>query len=602
MLGIFILTNLFWNIKTGVIVSNNNKLTGLSELREVRRQYRGLMWSAGFFSIFMNLLMLTGPIFMLQTYDRVLGSRSEETLVALFAVVAFLFLVMGIMDWARGRILTRIGAGFQANLDRRVFEAMVKKASIDQDPDETATQGHELKDLEAIQSFYGSSVFTALFDAPWAPIFMIGISFFHPWLGILAIVGGSLLILSAIFNQMATKVSSIKSAAASYLSGRYSEHIQNEAEIIRSLGMQTNAFEKWAKSRERALKQNVRSTDLSGTFLTVSKTFRMFLQSSMLALGAYLVLRGEVTPGVMIAASILMGRALAPVETVVNQWTVVQRATRGWDNLVTLLSEVPEDFAPVELPRPRAKLDVQQITMVPPKGRAAVLRLVSFNVQPGEAVGVIGPSGAGKSTLARSVTGIWPVAGGRIMLDGARLDQYHPERLAEYIGYLPQRVTLFDGSVAENIARLSSDFDSADVVEAARKAAAHEMILNLPQGYNTPVRTIGTQLSGGQIQRIGLARALFGDPVLLILDEPNSNLDNEGSIALNKAVIAMKEAGNSILIMAHRPSAIKECDKLLVLEDGAVKAWGPREKVMSEMLSNVQVIRKAANKVVGGVA
>lgn len=582
-------------------MSDNKKLTGLSELREVRRQYRGLMWSVGIFSVFMNLLMLTGPIFMLQTYDRVLGSRSEETLVALFAVVAFLFLIMGIMDWARGRLLTRIGAKFQTNLDRRVFEAMIKKASIDQDSDETATQGHQLKDLEAIQRFYGSSVFTALFDAPWAPIFMIGISFFHPWLGILAVVGGGLLILSAVFNQLATKVSSVKSAAASYHSERYSEHIQNEAEIIRSLGMQSNAFAKWSKSREKALEQNVRSTDLSGTFLTFSKTFRLFLQSSMLGLGAYLVLRGEVTPGVMIAGSILLGRALAPVETVVNQWSVVQRAKRGWDNLVTLLSEVPVDFAPVELPRPRARLDVQQITIIPPKTRAAVLRLVSFNVQPGEAVGVIGPSGTGKSTLARSVTGIWPIAGGRIMLDGAPLEQYHPEKLAQYIGYLPQRVTLFDGSIAENIARLSSDFDSTQVVEAAKKAAAHEMILDLPLGYNTPVRTIGTQLSGGQIQRIGLARALYGDPVLLILDEPNSNLDNEGSIALNKAVIAMKEANNSVLIMAHRPSAIKECDKLLVLEAGVVKAWGPREEVMSDMLSNVQVIRKA-KKTAGGVA
>lgn len=582
-------------------MSNNDTSKGLSELREVRRKYRTLMWSAAFFSVFMNLLMLTGPIFMLQTYDRVLGSRSEETLVALFAVVAFLFLVMGIMDWARGRILTRIGAGFQANLDRRVFEAMIKKASVGQDPDEVATKGHQLKDLEAIQRFFGSSVFTALFDAPWAPIFMIGISFFHPWLGILAVVGGGVLILSAIFNQVTTKVSSVKSAASSFLSERYSEHIQNEAEIIRSLGMQSNAFTKWEKTRQRALQQNVRSTDISGTFLTVSKTFRLFLQSSMLALGAYLVLRGEVTPGVMIAASILLGRALAPVELVVNQWSLVQRSKRGWDNLVELLSEIPEDFAPVELPRPRARLDVQQLTVVPPKATTAVLKQVSFTVKPGEAVGVIGPSGAGKSTLARSVTGIWSAAGGRIMLDGARLDQYHPEKLAHYIGYLPQRVTLFDGSIAENIARLSSDFKSEDVVEAARKAAAHEMILDLPHGYNTPVRTIGTQLSGGQIQRIGLARALFGDPVLLILDEPNSNLDNEGSIALNKAVIAMKAAGNSILIMAHRPSAIKECDKLLILENGIVKAWGPREQVMSEMLANVQVIRKTA-KTMGGVA
>ena len=560
-----------------------------------------MYWSAGFFSVFLNILMLTGPLFMLQTYDRVLGSRSEETLAALFGVVAFLFLTMGLVDWARGRVLTRMGANFQARLDRRVFEAMIKKTSTDQDQNEQAKRGSQLKDLEAIQRYYSSPVFAALFDAPWAPIYMVGISLFHPWLGLAAVAGGSVLILSAIFNQLTTKVSSVKAAAAGYLSEHYSELVQNEAETIRSLGMQSNAFRQWTKVRQRSLQQGVRASDLGGSFQTLSKTFRLFLQSSMLALGAYLVLRGEVTPGVMIAASILLGRALAPVETVVNQWAMVQRARRGWDNLVTLLSEVREDKVAVELPRPHARLDVDKITVVPPEGRQPTLRQISFSVRPGEAVGVIGPSGSGKSTLARSITGIWSLAGGKISLDGAPLNQYHPERLAHYIGYLPQRVTLFDGTIAENIARLASDFDDEKVIEAARKAAAHELILTLPQGYNTPVRTIGTQLSGGQVQRIGLARALYGDPVLLVLDEPNSNLDNEGSIALNKAVITMKQDGNAVLIMAHRPSAIKECDKLLVLENGQRVAWGPREKVMSEMLANVQVLQKA-RKTVGGVA
>ncbi|TDE40673.1 type I secretion system permease/ATPase [Antarcticimicrobium sediminis] len=574
---------------------------GLSELRETKRQFRALFWSAAFFSVFLNILMLTGPLFMLQTYDRVLGSRSEETLVALFAIVAFLFLTMGLVDWARGRVLTRMGANFQAKLDRRVFEAMIKKTSMDQDLDQQALRGNQLKDLEAIQRYYSSPVFSALFDAPWAPIYMVGISLFHPWLGLAAVAGGSVLILSAIFNQLTTKVSSVKAAAAGYMSERYSDLVQNEAETIRSLGMQSNAFRQWTKMRQRSLQQSVRSSDLGGSFLTLSKTFRLFLQSSMLALGAFLVLRGEVTPGVMIASSILLGRALAPVETVVNQWSVVQRARRGWDNLVTLLSEVREDRVQVELPRPRSRLEIKNITVVPPEGHQATLRQITFNVMPGEAVGVIGPSGSGKSTLARSITGIWPLAGGKIFLDGAPLDQYHPERLAQYIGYLPQRVTLFDGTIAENIARLATDFDDEKVIGAAKKAAAHELILTMPKGYNTPIRTIGTQLSGGQVQRIGLARALYGDPVLLVLDEPNSNLDNEGSIALNRAVIAMKQAGNSILIMAHRPSAIKECDKLLMLENGVRAAWGPREKVMSEMLANVRVIQKT-KKTVGGVA
>ena len=578
---------------------SDNILGGHAELRETRRRFRGLMVSAGLFSICLNVLMLTGPLFMLQTYDRVLGARSEETLIALFAVVAFLFLVMGLVDWARGRMLSRMGASFQAALDRRVFEAVLRKAAIDQDIDERAMSGHQLKDLEAIQRFYASPVFTALFDAPWAPIFMIGISLFHPMLGLVALAGGGLLILLAIANQFFTRVASVKSSAAAYLADRYSDHIRNEAETIRSLGMTSNAFERWSEGRVKSLTQGMRSSDLSGSFLTISRTFRLFLQSAMLATGAWLVLRSEVTPGVMIAASILLGRALAPVEIVVNQWSVVQRARRGWDSIAGLLSEIPPDKEPVRLPRPRARLEMRQVTVVPPKGSVPTLRQISFVMQPGEAVGVIGPSGSGKSTLARAVIGVWPSASGRILLDGAPVEQYGSEHLAQYIGYLPQRVTLFDGTVAENIARLSTDISSEAVIEAARKADAHDMILKLSQGYNTPVRMIGTQLSGGQIQRIGLARALYGNPVLLVLDEPNASLDNEGTVALNNAITAMKAAGESVLIMAHRPSAIRECDKLLVLEDGALKAWGPREKVMSDMLANVHVIRKTK---VGGTA
>lgn len=576
-------------------MKKSEMLSGLSELRAARREGRVLFWTAAFFSIFVNMLMLTGPLFMLQTYDRVLGSRSEETLVALFILVAFLFLIMGIMDWARGRLLTRMGARFQARLDRRVFEAMLKKASVDRESSQHSLSGQQLKDLEAVQRFYASPVFAALFDLPWAPIFLIGIGIFHPWLGLMGVAGACVLIVITVLNQITTRQAATKSAAASYVADRYSEHLQTEAETIRSLGMQKNAFEKWSETRQRALEQSVHAADMGGSFATGSKTFRLFLQSAMLALGAYLVLLGQVTPGVMIAGSILLGRALAPIEQVVNQWPMVQRARRGWQSLVELLSDVPEDKSLVELPRPAARLEVSQLTLIPPGARQAALRMISFTVAPGEAVGVIGPSGSGKSTLARALTGVWWPAGGKIRLDGATLDQYRPEKLAEYIGYLPQRVTLFDGTVAENIARLATKPDDAKVVAAAKQAAAHEMILQLPQGYDTQIQTAGTQLSGGQIQRIGLARALYDDPVLLVLDEPNANLDNEGSNALNKAIRAVKERNGAVLIMAHRPAAIKECDNLLMLEDGARRAWGPREKVMSEMLANFQQIKKAAN-------
>lgn len=578
-----------------------DKSAGLNELRAARKEGRGLLWAAAFFSIFVNLLMLTGPLFMLQTYDRVLGSRSEETLVALFILVAFLFLIMGVIDWARGRLLTRMGARFQAKLDRRVFEAILKKEALGRTATADELSGQQLRDLEAVQRFYASPVFASLFDMPWAPIFLAGITLFHPWLGIMGIAGGSILILLTVFNQLTTKNSAVKSAAASYTSNRYSEHLQNEAETIRSLGMQGNAFENWSRARQVALEKGVHAADMGGSFSTASKTFRLFLQSAMLALGAYLVLLGEVTPGVMIAASILLGRALAPVEQVVNQWAIVQRARRGWDNLAELLSEVPEEQPLVELPRPAAKLDVSQLTLIPPGGRQATLRLVSFSVAPGEALGVIGSSGSGKSTLARGLTGVWRPAGGKIRLEGATLDQYRPEKLAEYIGYLPQRVTLFDGTIAENIARLAPKPDDAKVVAAAKKAAAHEMILKLPQGYDTLIQTAGTQLSGGQIQRLGLARALYGEPVLLVLDEPNANLDNEGSNALNDAIRAVKDRGGAVLIMAHRPAAIKECDKLLVLEDGTRRALGPREQVLKEMVANSQEIQRAVAGKSGGV-
>lgn len=576
----------------------NSMTNGRIELQDVRRAFRGIVVTVATFSMVMNVLILNGPLFMLQTYDRVLSARSESTLLALIVVMAFLFAIMGLLDWSRGRLLTRLGAEFQARLDQRVFDAILKRSVRDSSVDEKTAAGQQLKDLEAINRFYASPVFASLFDAPWTPVFLVGLGYFHPWIGIFAVSGGLLLALSAALNQLTTRTSSIKAAVSGYVSDRFADQLRDEAETIHSLGMQSNVFAKWAQARRRSLAMSTRAAELGATFSTITKTFRLMLQSGMLGLGAWLVLREEIAPGVMIASSILMARALQPIETIINQWPMVQRAKRGWENISLLLDEVPLEQKVVELPRPRARLDVQAISVMPPGGSNLILKQITFAIGPGEAVGVIGPSGAGKSTLARCLLGVWPLSGGKITLDGASLDQYDPEQLTNYIGYLPQRVSLFEGTVAENIARLSRNVDAARVMDAARRADAHDMILKLSEGYNTHVQAIGTQLSGGQIQRIGLARALYGDPVVLVLDEPNANLDNEGSLALNRAVIAMKEAGNAVLIMAHRPSAIKECDKLLVLEDGRNKAWGPRDQVMAEMLSNVQIIRKA----VGGLS
>jgi ATP-binding cassette, subfamily C, bacterial len=571
--------------------------SGQSELRAARRQSRGLFASVFAFSVFVNLLMLTGPIFMLQVYDRVLGSRSEATLVALFGLMAFMFLMMGVLDYVRGRVMTRIGARFQETLDRRVFTAAMRKlALMPNDPLAAAAQ----RDLESVQRLLASPVFLALFDIPWTPLFLAAIFVFHPWLGWLAIFSGVLLIVVSLLNQSSTRKPMSESSQTATMAERYADQIKTEAELIQSLGMRGASFDRWQQARGRALRGAVDVSDTGGLYTTLSKTLRQFLQSAMLGLGAYLVLQGALTPGAMIAGSILMGRALAPIEMAVGQWALVQRAQEGWGRLSQLLSQVPPEPTRTALPKPRALLEAQQITVVPPGEQQAALRMVSFRLEPGQAMGVIGPSGAGKSTLARTLTGVWRPAGGKVRLDGATLDQYDSDVLGSYIGYLPQRVTLFDGTIADNIARLQPNPNDEMVIAAARKAAAHDMILQLPDGYNTRVSAVGSRLSGGQIQRIGLARALYGDPMILVLDEPNSNLDNEGSNALNAAIRAMKAAGKSILIMAHRPAAIQECDVLLVLEDGIRKAFGPRDQVLREMVKNHTDIISASSP--GGVS
>ena len=555
---------------------------GPQELRDARKQSRGLYWFVAILSFFANLLMLTGPIYMLQVYDRVLSSRSIETLIALSALVAFLYGVMGLLDWSRGRIMGRVGARFQARLDRRVFDAVIRKSAVA--PDQNTATG--LRDLESVQRLQTSPVILAMFDLPWTPFFIAGIWIFHPWLGVLAVCGGLLLVIISLLNQVVTRHPVMRANVATVQSEKISEQLSTESETVQALGMRQAAFDRWQQARDRSLTDHIRAADLGGSFTSVTKTFRLFLQSAMLGVGAYLVLQDELTPGAMIAGSILLGRALAPIEQTIGQWPLVQRARQGWHALGELLSDVPPERARTPLPRPKALLQVQQVTIVPPGEKQPALRGVSFTIEPGQAVGVIGPSGSGKSTLARALSGLWRPSAGKIRLDGAALDNFAPEVLGQHVGYLPQRVQLFDGTIADNIARLAPEPDAEAVVRAARKADAHDMILKLPDGYDTRVTSGGGRLSGGQVQRIGLARAMYGDPVVLVLDEPNSNLDNEGSEAVNHAIRAFKEEGRAVLIMAHRPAAIQECDMLLVLEQGLARAYGPRDEVMRHVLQN----------------
>ena len=570
---------------------------GLSELGAARAASRNAVAVAFVFSAFVNLLMLTAPLYMLQVYDRVLVSRSEETLLALTLLMAFLFLVMGVLDHARGRIMARVGARLQQSLDARILSAAIRRlTAAPQDTPALAAQ----RDLDAIARFWASPVLLALFDAPWAPFFAAAIFVFHPWLGYLAIGGGGMIVALSWLNQRSTDAPLQTANLAQLSAERQAENLKSESELIQALGMSGAAFDRLKLRRDRSLDAGLAASDAAGRYSILIKTFRLFLQSAMLGLAAWLVLRQELSAGAMIAASILMGRALQPVEQAVGQWSVVTCTRQAKARLADLLANTPLPPPRTALPRPQALLDVLGLTVVPPGSGVPVLRGLSFRLPPGQALGVIGPSGSGKSALARALTGVWRPAAGRIRLDGATLDQYDADTLGSYIGYLPQRVSLFDGSIAENIARLQSGADPGRIISAAKAAAAHEMILKLPDGYDTQVATMGSRLSGGQIQRIGLARALYGGPMILILDEPNSNLDNDGSAALNQAIRTAKARGASVLIMAHRPAAIQECDLLLVLNEGAVAAFGPRDAVLRETVRNAGDI--ACFAAPGGVA
>lgn len=492
--------------------------------------------------------------------------------------------------------MARVGARFQSALDRRVFDAVIRKSAVA--PDLKTQSG--LNDLEAIQRFITSPVLLAFFDLPWTPIFLAGIFIFHPMLGWMAIGGAVLLILITLLNQFLSRRPQHEAGIAGQEANMLSSQVREEAEMVQAMGMRDAVFSRWEKSRNTALISQIKATDVGGGFSSLTKTLRLFLQSAMLGLGAYLVLQNEMTPGAMIAGSILLGRALAPVEMMLNQWALVQRAGKGWENLSELLGTVPVEPPRTPLPQPKARLIAQSLTVVPPGEKVAALRGLAFELHPGQALGVIGASGAGKSTLARAVTGVWRPAGGSLRLDAAALEHYDPAILGQHIGYLPQRIQLFDGTIAENIARLANAPDAEKVIQAAKSAAAHEMILELPNGYDTRVSAVQSRLSGGQMQRIGLARAMYGDPVIVVLDEPNSNLDNIGSEALNVAIRGIKARNGAVMIMAHRPAAIQECDMLMVLDKGAVTAFGPRDEVLRNSVKNHATITNAP-KNSGGV-
>lgn len=554
-----------------------------SDLQLALKACRSSFVSVGFFSMFVNLLMLVPPMYMLQVYDRVLSTQSVDTLIMLTLVVIFLFMVMGGLELVRSRILVRVGNKLDSSINARLYSAMFRRSVVAQGQQ----SAQPLNDLTSVRQFLTGNGLFAFFDAPWVPVYLFVLFLFHPWLGIFATVAGIILLGLAIANEKATK---------GLLAEASSEHIQAQnlansnlrnAEVLHAMGMLPGIMGRWAQKHHQFLSKQSQASDRAGTLTNASKVLRMLAQSMILGLGAYLVLRGDMTPGMMIAGSIIMGRALAPIDQMIGSWKGFVGARGAYDRLNELLTQIPAEQRRMSLPAPKGNLAVEAVAAAPPGVRMATIRGINFQVAKGEHIGIIGPSAAGKSTLARVLLGIWPAQVGSVRLDGADVVQWNRDELGPYIGYLPQDIELFDGTISENIARFG-EVDAQKVVQAAQKAGVHEMILQLPNGYDTYISSTSGALSGGQRQRIGLARALYGNPVFVVLDEPNSNLDDAGERALGETIATLKAEGVTLFIISHRTSVLKSMDKLLVMKEGQVSMFGPRDQVLAQFAKKPQ--------------
>jgi PrtD family type I secretion system ABC transporter len=530
------------------------------------------------FSFFLNLLMLVVPLYMLQVFDRVLSSRSESTLLMLTILAGFMLLVLGVLEAVRARVLVRTGVKFEASLKDRVFAAVFERSV----GAPGGTRAQALQDLDALRQFLTGSGLLALLDAPWAPIFIGVIFLLQPWLGVASLIGALVLLVLALLNEALTSRPLKAASERAIKANNFAEASLNNAEVLKAMGMLDGIRDRWYQYRLAAVSYQAHASDRAGIVLAGTKFVRLYLQVLLLGIGAYLAMRQLITPGAMIAAAILMGRALAPVELAVGNWRGFVAARAALGRLKELLDTVPAEKPGMRLPRPEGRVQCEQVIAVAPGGDPAspILKGVSFQLTAGGALGVIGPTAAGKSTLARILVGVWRATRGSVRLDGADVYAWSRADLGSHIGYQPQEVKLFDGSVAENIARFG-DVDAQAVVAAAHRAAAHELILRLPDGYDTLIGAYGHTLSGGQRQRIGLARALYGDPSLIVLDEPNTNLDQPGERALLATIAELKQAGKTLVIIAHRPNILASVDHILCLNEGFVDMLGPRDEVIA---------------------
>ena len=552
-----------------------------SELSLALRACRTAFVSIAVFSGVINVLMLTGALFMLEIYDRVLPSRSVPTLIGLAVLVAVLFSFQGVLDLIRARMFVRIAGSFDDALSPRIYDTIVRLPLRSRDSGDGL---QPMRDLDQIRTFLASGGPAALFDLPWIPLYIAICFAFHFWIGITATVGAAILLAITLATELLTRKPTRDAMLAGASRNTLAEASRRNAEALQAMGMGGRLARVWGKANAGYIDSQQRINDVSGGLGAIAKVLRMVLQSAVLGVGAYLVIHQEASAGVIIAGSILSARALAPVDLAIANWKGLQAARQGWRRLSDLLRRLPEDTERLALPAPRSLLSVEGVSIAPPGDSRIIVQDVSFRVGAGSGLGVIGLSASGKTSLARALVGVWRPVRGSVRLDSASLDQWSPEALGRHIGYLPQSVELFDGTIAQNIARFDPQATAEAIVAAAEAAGVHGMIVHLPQGYDTRIGEGGTGLSAGQRQRVALARALYGDPFLVVLDEPNSNLDNEGEQALTEAILGVRRRGGVVVVVAHRPSALAGIDLVLMMAGGRVQAFGPKEEVLPKVL------------------
>jgi PrtD family type I secretion system ABC transporter len=552
-----------------------------SELGEALRACRGAFIGVGLMSCIINLLYLTGSIFMLEVYDRVLPSRSVPTLIGLIVLAVGLYMAQGMLDLIRGRILGRVGTSLDEALNARVFDTIVRLPLTVGGRNEGL---QPLRDLDNVRAFLGSQGPSAFFDLQWLPFYLLICFAFHVMIGVTALAGAIILVGLTLITEYMSREPAREAMGLASRRNDLAASSRRNAEVLVAMGMAGRLTKRWSDANEKYLAGNQHASDIAGGLGAIAKVMRMMLQSAVLGVGAYLVIHQEATAGIIIAGSILSARALAPVDLAIAHWKSFVAARQSWHRLTKLLEQMPVKPTPTLLQSPSSRLSVEGVGIAAPGDQKVIVQDVTFVLTAGTGLGVIGPSGSGKSSLARALVGVWQPFRGKVRLDGAALDQWSTDVIGRHIGYLPQDVELFAGTVAQNICRFDPEAKPELVLAAAKDAGVHDMIIKMRDGYNTQVGEQGTALSAGQAQRVALARALYGDPFLVVLDEPNSNLDTEGDEALTRAVRAARERGAVVVVVAHRPIGIEAVDQILVLRDGRMQAFGPKETVLAQVL------------------